>query len=129
MLNKKLMISLLCAPLLSGCSVFMAAHKTGVDAEKLGECRTRACIISKGAVPVHTKKDSKGEITEETYQVKKPTGSAARAVMHGGLDVLTCGLWEVIGTPVEGTLDKDKFYTIKVTYQKDGETVKAVQLN
>ena len=129
MLNKNLIISLLCIPLLSGCSVFMAAHKTGVDSEQLGECRTRACIISKGAVPLHAKKDNKGNIIEEAYQVKKPTGSAARAVMHGVLDISTFGLWEIAGTPIEGTMDKNKSYPIKVIYQNDGETIKAIQLN
>ena len=49
MLNKSLMVIFPCVLMLSGCSVFMAAHKTGVDSEQLAECRTRSCcIISKG---------------------------------------------------------------------------------
>lgn len=54
----------------------MAAHKTGVDSTQLGECRTRGCILSKGATPIHVKKNSSGDVIEETYQVKKPSGSA-----------------------------------------------------
>jgi len=129
MQNKKIIISVFCLPILCGCSVFMAANKSGTSIEKLGECRTRTCILSKDASPVHTKKDKKGNVIEESYHVKKPTGSAARSVMHGVLDVATFGIWEVAGTPIEGTLNKKDFYAIRVFYQEDGETIKAVQLN
>ena len=28
--------------------------------------------------------------------------SAGRAIGHGVMDILTLGLWEIIGTPIEG---------------------------
>lgn len=33
---------------------------------------------------------------------------AGRAVLHGTADVLTLGLWEVIGTPTESAFDGNK---------------------
>jgi hypothetical protein len=44
--------------------------------------------------------------------------SAGRAVAHAGLDVLTFGLWEVVGTPIEA-VQGDK-YEMKVVYGPDG---------
>lgn len=49
--------------------------------------------------------------------------------MHGFLDVATFGIWEIAGTPIEGTLNKNEFYSVKVIYQKDGETIKSVLLS
>lgn len=129
MSNQSLIIAIFCLPLITGCSVFMAANKTGISAEKLGECRTRTCVISKGAISASVKKNVSGTITEETYTVKKPSGSAARAAMHGLLDISTLGIWEIAGTPIEGTLNKKEHYSVKIIYQNDGETIKTVQLN
>ena len=121
-------IALAILPLfLASCSVFMAAKKEGVSLEELSQCKTRTCLITKGVTPIETTKDEAGVITEETYQVQKPRGSAARAVMHGLLDVATWGLWEVAGTPIEGTMMKKDYYSIKVTYE-NGENIKHVLL-
>lgn len=112
--------------LTTGCSVFMAAKKEGVSVEELSQCRTRSCVLSKGAVPNKTEKNEQGEIIE-TYTVQAPKGSTARAVMHGVLDVATFGIWEAAGTPMEGAMGKKKYYSIKVIYDKD-ENVKKVEL-
>lgn len=114
--------------LLSGCSVFMAAHSDGVDTNTLGACKTRSCFLAKGAVPVETKKGRNGNIVSETFQAQMPTGSAARAAMHGVLDVATLGLWEVAGTPIEGAKNQKQYYMLRVFYASDGETVKSIQL-
>ena len=36
--------------------------------------------------------------------------------MHGLLDVWTLGIWEVIGTPMEGYMNQSEYFTIRVTY-------------
>lgn len=43
--------------------------------------------------------------------------SAGRAVGHAVMDVLTIGLWEVIGTPIEG-FARDKF-TVTIEYDSN----------
>ncbi len=44
--------------------------------------------------------------------------SAGRAVAHGVMDVLTLGLWEVIGTPVEAIQGDE--YEVTIVYDADG---------
>jgi len=104
----------------------MAAKKEGVSIDELNQCRTRSCIISKGAIPIDAKKNEYGGIIEETYQVQKPKGSAGRAAMHGVLDVFTLGLWEVAGTPIEGSAGKKEMYPIKIYYE-DGDKIDRVE--
>jgi len=99
----------------------MAAKKEGVSIDELNQCRTRSCIIVKGAIPIDAKKNEYGEIIEETYQVQKPKGSAGRAVMYGVLDVFTLGIWEVVGTPIEGSVGKKEMYPIKIYYEDGGK--------
>ena len=113
---------------LTSCSVFMAANKSGVSLEQLSACKIRECLLSNGATPISSKKNKSGTLVEEIYKAKKPTGSAARAAMHGVLDVATLGIWEVAGTPIEGTMNKDEVYILKVLYKDNGEDIKAIQL-
>ncbi|MGQ9552252.1 MAG: hypothetical protein ACUVUE_07490 [Candidatus Bathycorpusculaceae bacterium] len=113
--------------LLSACSVYMAAKKEGVTIEELSQCRTRSCVLSKGAVATKTEKTDQGEIIE-SYTVQAKKGSTARAVMHGVLDVATFGIWEVAGTPMEGAMGQKKYYSIKVTHDKDGNVKKVEML-
>lgn len=42
--------------------------------------------------------------------------SAGRAVAHGAMDILTLGIWEVIGTPVE--LSTGSKFEIQITYDQ-----------
>ena len=114
--------------LLTSCSVFMAANKSGVSIEKINECRTRGCLIADGAIPISSKKNKDGSLAEEVFQVKKPTGSTSRAVMHGALDVATMGIWEVAGTPMEGVMGQKEMYAIKALYKGNGEDISAIQL-
>lgn len=112
---KKLFVLLLAATVLSSCSVVMAAKKEGVSVERLQACHTRGQIIATGAQVVSSERLVSGELIE-VYQILKERGSAARAFMHGALDVSTLGLWEVFGTPIEATVDKKEFYSLKIYY-------------
>lgn len=123
-----LSLVILCGLFLSSCSVFMAASGSGVDATTLSKCKTRSCLISEGAKPTSQKSNKNGGFVYETFSAQLPTGSVARAAMHGVLDVSTLGLWEVAGTPIEAVQDRKKYYTVKVNYQPDGETIKSFQL-
>lgn len=107
---------------LGGCSVVMESQHSGVSPTTLGACQNRACLISNGAISVSKSKNT------EIFQAHNQTGSSARAVMDGVLDVSTLGVWEVAGTPIAGAENKKTFYQIKVTYQADGQTIKYVQL-
>ena len=110
----------------SSCSVVMAAKKEGVSVEKLQCARTRGQMIACGVTVISSDRTPTGELVE-VYQVQKERGSAARALMHGVLDVSTLGLWEVVGTPIEVCVDNKEFYTIRVFYNEQ-EVVQKVEL-
>lgn len=61
--------------------------------------------------------------TTSTYQYEVGNDpSAGRAMGHAAMDVLTLGLWEVIGSPVEGF--QGEKYQAFVTYLPDGTVEK-----
>ena len=76
---------------------------------------------------METHKDENGNIIYEDYLVQKPKGSTARAVMHGVLDVSSLGLWEVVGTPMEGHIGKKDKVAVRIHYNKD-ETVSKIEI-
>ena len=112
--------------MITSCSVYMAAKKEGVSINEIQQCKTRACLIAKGAETISSERNKQGELIE-TYKVRKEKGSVARAAMHGVLDIATLGIWEVAGTPIEGAKGKKKFFAIKVYYDKE-ENIKKVEL-
>ena len=113
--------------LLSSCSVYMAANKQGTKVETIAACKTRVCLLANSAVSLQANKNKAGQLTSETFKVQRPTGSIARAAMHGALDVGTLGLWEAAGTPIEASQDKS-YYLVKAFYESDGNTIKRIQL-
>lgn len=111
---------------LNSCSVAMAANKQGVSIEKVQTCRNRGQFLACGPQIIDSERlCSEGLV--ETYQFQKERGSAARALMHGVLDVSTLGLWEVVGTPIEACVDEKTYFSIKVYYDQN-ENVKTIEL-
>ncbi|OEU62957.1 MAG: hypothetical protein BBJ57_11730 [Desulfobacterales bacterium PC51MH44] len=91
-----------------GCSVYMAANqpdKKDVSVFNVGTPRTH--VIAEAGRPLYTKEKADGTLTDTFVFVQGySSGSkAGRALFHGAADVLTLGLWEVIGTPVEAVAD------------------------
>ncbi len=107
----------------TSCSVVMAANKSGTSIDKVQASRSRGQVLSYGPTIISTEKLSTGELVE-TYQFKKEKGSAARALMHGALDVCTLGVWEVVGTPVEACMDEEKFFVVKIFYDSKENVIK-----
>lgn len=99
----RLIILILCSCLLlTGCSVGMAM--SGKESPQLGAVRvgaTRGEIELHLGAPVEIKEENgiRSDIYE--YEVGNEP-SAGRAIGHGIMDILTLGIWEVVGTPVEG---------------------------
>jgi len=110
---------------LSGCSVGMAV--AGKESPNLAACRvgaTQADIQAELGRPTSSQMLQNGDsVCTYEYEVGNEP-SAARAVMHGGMDVLTFGLWELVGTPVEAV--QGQKYEMTVTYDADGKA-KAIQ--
>ena len=111
----------------TSCSVAMASKKSGTSVEKVQQAVTRSQMLACGATVVSTERSPSGQLIE-TYQFQKEQGSSARAVLHGLLDIGTFGLWEVAGTPIEGSMDQKQYFIVKAYYD-DNERVQKLELN
>src|SRR3989304_10513119 len=88
---------------LSGCSVGMAL--SGKKDPNLGAFRvgsTRGEVELQLGGPVSSVSNPNGSRTDVYEYDLGNEPSTGRAIGHGVLDVLTLGLWEIVGTPIEG---------------------------
>lgn len=122
-------ISLSALPL-NGCAVYMAANQ---PAEKnlalLSPGTPRNLVVSEFGAPVatETKAGARHDVIKFTQGYS--TGArAARAIAHGAADVLTAGLWEAVGTPVEGTFNGDEM-SAEVVYDANDRVAQVIPLS
>ena len=98
----------------SGCSVGMALK--GQKEPDLSVCRIgedRGAVELQLGKPVNVVTLQNGDVLcEYEYQIGNEK-SAGRAAGHAALDVITLGLWEVAGTPIEAAAGKKKRLTIQ----------------
>ena len=119
----KNIITALILLLLSGCSVGMAM--SGKETPNLGMVQVGA---SRGEIeltlghPVKTVTlDHGNRMDVYEYQVGNEP-SAGRAAGHAVMDLLTLGLWEIIGTPVEASQGDKR--TLTIIYDEDDRVMK-----
>ncbi len=88
---------------IAGCSVVMAVSgkkDPNLGAFRVGSTRGEAELqLGSPISSVTTPEGNRTDIYE--YELGNEP-SAGRAIGHGVMDVLTIGLWEVVGTPIEG---------------------------
>ena len=90
-----------------GCAAYRAAQQPGkknLNVLTVGTPRTH--VIAELGAPVFSEERDGHEIDVFTFKqgYSKPT-KAGRAMAHAAADVVTWGLWEVVGTPVEMLAD------------------------
>ena len=92
-----------CVAVIFGCSVFMAAsgkREPNLNMITIGSHRAEVGL-QLGSPRASVAHDG-GQYRTDTYEYELDNEpSAGRAVAHGVMDVLTLGLWELVGTPVE----------------------------
>lgn len=93
---------------MTGCAVVMAAKQPdykNVDLFKPGT--TRGQLLGEFGQPVSTESRKDGTKCDTFSFVQGYSGGAkaGRAVGHAVADVLTLGLWEIIGTPTEAVFN------------------------
>lgn len=115
--------------ILSSCSVFMAAKQPdakNLDLLKVGT--PRAMMLAEFGLPAvsETREGHKYEIFKFVNGYSAGA-KAGRAVFHGAADVLTLGLWEVVGTPTEGVFSGDEM-AFQVRYDKNDRIDEVVAL-
>jgi hypothetical protein len=107
---------------LSGCSVGMAL--SGKENPDLGAVKvgaTRGEVELHLGPPVRSAAVASGSRTDVyEYEIGNEP-SAGRAIGHGALDVLTLGLWEIVGTPIEGF--QGEKYQATITYDQNEKVV------
>ncbi len=114
-----LFVTLLLAPTL-GCSVFMAAKQPDAkDLSVLEQGTPRAHVITELGAPAWSEETNGGKT--DLFKFKQGYSKGAkvgRAFFHGAADVLTFGLWEVVGTPAESYFSGTDM-GVKVTYDQN----------
>lgn len=125
---KKLTFALLII-LISGCSVFMAAKQPdakNVDLFKTGT--PRSMLLAEFGLPMVSEVRN-GKRTEifKFVQGYSAGAKAGRAVFHGVADVLTLGLWEVVGTPTEGVFNGNEI-VFEVSYDENDRIDQVIAL-
>ena len=113
----------------SGCSVSMAAKqpdKKNVDLFKVGT--PRSMLLAEFGMPtVSELRDGRKHEIYKFVQGYSVGAKAGRAVFHGAADVLTLGIWEVVGTPVEGVFSGDEM-AFEVRYDDDSRIDQIIAL-
>lgn len=115
--------------LLSGCAVMKATNQPGAkDLSVLNKHTPRATVIAELGKPVMSE-TKKGEHVDvfNFVQGYSQTTKTARALGHGVADVMTFGLWEVVGTPIEG-LANGEINQVEVHYDRNDKVAKVVAL-
>ncbi|MCX6812994.1 MAG: hypothetical protein NTV77_00660 [Candidatus Azambacteria bacterium] len=110
--------------LLFGCAASRAVSQPDKkDLAVLTARTSRDVVLAELGNPVASGKDAEGEYDIFSFIQGYSRGSkSARAFVHGVLDVFTLGLWEIVGTPIEGAASGTKV-RIKVFY-KEGRVLK-----
>lgn len=123
---RNLFVAALCCTQLTACSVGMALQgQNEPDLKVVKSGATRTDVELQLGAPLKIDQHQDGTCTAVyEYEVGREP-SAGRAVAHGAMDVMTLGLWEVIGTPVE-VCKGDKLNLI-VTYDQNGRIVSATR--
>ncbi len=100
-----------------GCSVFMATKQPSaknVDMFKVGTPRDML-LAEFGSPATSEVRDGKKSEIFKFVQGYSSGVKAGRAFFHGAADVVTWGLWEVVGTPTEAVFSGNEM-AYEVTY-------------
>jgi hypothetical protein len=92
--------------------------KKDIDLFKVGT--PRSLILAEFGNPISSEIRTDGKKYEIfTFTQGYSTGAkTSRAVFHGAADVLTLGLWEVVGTPTEAVFDGEQM-AYQVSYDEN----------
>ncbi|WP_417905051.1 hypothetical protein [Candidatus Tisiphia endosymbiont of Micropterix aruncella] len=117
--------------ILSSCSVYKAASNEGITVSDITKCQTKGCFLSHGMEIVDRHQEEDGKYMETYRAMARKSGlNYLRAAGHGVLDVVTLGVWEVAGTPVEGAISNNRGYiTARVTYPyKEADKLEKIEI-
>ena len=126
-------ISSICLTLMltsSGCAVFMAAKQPPKrDLAVLSVGSPRNMVLTELGQPVSTdtREGKRVDLFAFTQGYSKGA-KTGRALFHGAADIMTLGLWEVVGTPTEVVFSGKKM-SFEVTYDANDRIEHIVDLS
>lgn len=103
-----------------------ASKQSGVTPSEIGKCDTRSCfvgLLDYGGQILLSRQQADGSL-EEIYQVQRQKGSTLRSFTHGILSVVTLGIWNVVGYPIEGFMSSADYIVFRVDYDPEGKPEK-----
>jgi hypothetical protein len=105
---------------MNACSVFMAAKQPGKKDVSLFRVGTpRGMLLAEFGLPLVAEERNGRKFEIYKFVDGYSAGAkAGRAVLHGTADILTFGIWEVVGTPTEGVFNGNE-NTFRVRYDRD----------
>ena len=112
-----------------GCSPVLAAKQPSRrDVDLLSPGMPRNLLLAELGQPVatETRNGKRVEVFSFVQGYRKGV-KVARTIGHGAADVMTLGLWEVIGTPTEATLNGHRV-AYEVTYDASDRIEQVVTL-
>ena len=116
----------ICLLVLSACSAVKAANQPeSKDLSVLKLYNTRMQLIAEFGAPATTEINPQG-LKIDTFSFVNGYNTAARsarAMGHGLADVASLGLWEVVGTPIEGEFNGSKVNG-QAVYDKNDRIIK-----
>ena len=114
----------------SGCAVNRAANQPDEkDISLLSAGTPRAKILAEFGSPINTEiKDGKKTDVYSIIQGYSSGTKASRVFLHGAADVMTLGLWELVGGSVEGSYNGEKV-SFQVIYDEKDLVKKVLPLN
>ena len=107
---------------LTGCSVGMAmSGKPDPNLGVLEVGQSRDIVLLNIGQPTRTAATEKGRT--DVFELERGNQqSVGRAAGHAVMDVLTIGLWEIVGTPIEGFTGDE--FTVSIEYDENDKVKK-----
>ena len=125
-----ILILTLFALCLQNCSVGMAlSGNKQRDISTFHVGADKSFVHAKTGLPDSSFQDEEGRWIDTYLIVSGDEPSAGRAIGHGAMDVLTLGLWEVIGTPIEAVAGSEEYQSFIIHYDKDNKIERVERFN
>ncbi len=127
-LTALLFLFILGAGILSACAASRALNQPDEkDLNVLSPGTSRDVVLAELGNPIYSGKEGENEYDIFSFiQGYSKGAKVGRAFLHGVLDVVSLGLWELIGNPIEG-IASGKKTQLKIIY-KDKKVVKVEEL-
>ena len=98
------LVTIISSFILTGCSINMAASgKENPKVEEIKPGTLKSVVEAQLGKHVNIQKNADGSFVAEYFYEMNDLPDPNRAAAYGAMDVMTLGLWELVGTPLEAS--------------------------